>query len=224
MILPTVIFGAMFFGQMFPVTERVQMGVSVRPDAARDVLAAAVPALGAVHDDDRLGRAGVRYLAYPGADFGRNSRDPGAGLGVRRDGRVAPGVGADGPPLSSSGVLLCSAVVSGLGLIALSYADSSLTGLLDGTVLAAGVAYFWPTMIGTASERVPKGGAMALAVMGSVGAGAVGLIAIPLMGWVADQYVYQNLPVGAGGGLPETNRQGVCESGFCQPVQRTAPR
>ena len=109
---------------------------------------------------------------------------------------------ASGPMLrrfSSSGVLLCSAVVSGLGLIALSYADSLVTGLLDGTVLAAGVAYFWPTMIGTASERVPKGGAMALAVMGSVGAGAVGLIAIPLMGWVADQYVYQNLPVGAAG-------------------------
>jgi hypothetical protein len=96
---------------------------------------------------------------------------------------------------SPPGILLCSAVVSGLGLIALSSAYNFATALAAGTVFAAGVAYFWPTMIGITSERVPKGGAVALAVMGSVGMAAVGLIATPMMGWVADRYVHHHLPV-----------------------------
>ena len=193
-IVPTAVFGAMFFGQKFPATERVQMGVSfgqmlretfLRPLFLLLALCMMMTASVELASNTWLtpvlvsaGIPGILVLVwvYLLTAVLRQASGP----VVRR--------------ISSSGILLCSAIVSGLGLIWLSYAHSLLTALAAGTVFAAGVAYFWPTMIGTTSERVPKGGAVALAMMGSVGAGAVGLIAIPLMGWVADRYVYQHLP------------------------------
>jgi len=76
----------------------------------------------------------------------------------------------------------------------LSRASSLVTALAAGSVFALGVAYFWPTMIGTTSERVPKGGALALAMMGAVGMLSVGLITTPMMGWVADRHLHEQLP------------------------------
>ena len=43
-------------------------------------------------------------------------------------------------------------------------------------------------MIGVTSERVPKGGALALALMGGVGMIIVGLVTSPIMGDIADTY------------------------------------
>ena len=81
-----------------------------------------------------------------------------------------------------------------LGLVWLSYAHSLVTALAAGSLFALGVAYFWPTMIGTTSERVPKGGALALAMMGAVGMLSVGLITTPMMGRVADRHLHERLP------------------------------
>jgi hypothetical protein len=64
-----------------------------------------------------------------------------------------------------------------------------------GSVFALGVCYFWPTMLGVTSERVPKGGALALGLMGGIGMAIVGLVTSPLMGKVADEYLHEKLPV-----------------------------
>jgi len=80
-------------------------------------------------------------------------------------------------------------------LLWLSYAHSLVTALAAGSVFALGVAYFWPTMIGSTSERVPKGGALALAMMGAVGMLSVGLVTTPMMGRVADRHLHERLPV-----------------------------
>jgi len=41
--------------------------------------------------------------------------------------------------------------------------------VIGGTVFAMGVCFFWPTMLGTVSERFPKTGALGLAIMGGAG-------------------------------------------------------
>ena len=64
-----------------------------------------------------------------------------------------------------------------------------------GTVFAVGVSYFWPTMLGVTSERIPKGGALALALVGGVGTIIVGLVTSPVMGEVADHYLHDKLPL-----------------------------
>ncbi len=98
--------------------------------------------------------------------------------------------------LSPTGMLLGSAILSGIGLYALSYAQSYTTIFIADTIFAIGVCYFWPTMLGVASERVPKGGEFALALLGFAGNVAVGLLTIPLMGRVADYYGHDRFDPG----------------------------
>ncbi len=67
--------------------------------------------------------------------------------------------------------------------------------IMAGTVFAVGVSYFWPTMLGVTSERIPKGGALALALVGGVGTIIVGLVTSPIMGSISDDYLHEKLPV-----------------------------
>jgi hypothetical protein len=50
-------------------------------------------------------------------------------------------------------------------------------------------------MIGVTSERVPKGGALALGLMGGVAMLVVGLVTSPVMGDIADTYLHDKLPI-----------------------------
>ncbi len=96
---------------------------------------------------------------------------------------------------SPTGLLLASALVSGVGLLALSYANSAVMTVAAATVFALGVCYFWPTMLGVVSERVPRSGALGLGLMGTVGMATVGLVTSPQMGKIADRYAHAELPV-----------------------------
>ena len=96
---------------------------------------------------------------------------------------------------SPTGLLLASALVSGVGLLALSYASSAVMTMAAATVFALGVCYFWPTMLGVVSERVPRSGALGLGLMGTVGMATVGLVTSPQMGKVADRYAHSELPM-----------------------------
>ena len=96
--------------------------------------------------------------------------------------------------LSPTGILVLSALVSGIGLLWLSYASGVMT-FAAATVFAIGVCYFWPTMLGVVSERVPRSGALGLGLMGTVGMATVGLVAAPQMGKIADRYARDEIPV-----------------------------
>ena len=54
-----------------------------------------------------------------------------------------------------------------------------------------GVCFVWPTMLGFVSERVPRSGALGLALMGGAGMGIVGLVTSPWLGKVADETSHQ---------------------------------
>lgn len=71
--------------------------------------------------------------------------------------------------LSPTGVLWFSSLGAALGLVALSYANSPGMGLLAATLWGTGVCYMWPTMLATASERFPRGGALLMGLMGTAG-------------------------------------------------------
>lgn len=99
--------------------------------------------------------------------------------------------------LSPTGMLLSSAILAGMGLLWLSFANSWTEIFIADTVFAVGICYFWPTMLGVASERVPKGGELALALLGVAGNIAVGLLTIPMMGRIADSYGHEKFELGA---------------------------
>lgn len=92
--------------------------------------------------------------------------------------------------LSSIGLLWVSALLAALGLLALSVANSPATGLLAATLWGTGVCYMWPTMLATASERFPRGGALLMGLMGTAGMLSIQFV-LPKMGAIYDQYKIQ---------------------------------
>jgi MFS family permease len=107
--------------------------------------------------------------------------------------------------LSPVGVLWFSCLLAALGLFALSSADSPFSALLAATVWGTGVCYMWPTMLATASERFPRGGALLMGLMGTAGTLSIQFV-LPLMGAIFDRRkielagsdaAFQALPPGA---------------------------
>jgi hypothetical protein len=79
-----------------------------------------------------------------------------------------------------------SCLGAAIGLFALSLANSPVTALLAATVWGVGVCYMWPTMLATASERFPRGGALLMGLMGTAGTLSIQFV-LPLMGGVYDR-------------------------------------
>jgi MFS family permease len=87
--------------------------------------------------------------------------------------------------LSPVGVLWFSCLGAGLGLVALSMANSPVTALMAATIWGVGVCYMWPTMLAAASERFPRGGALLMGLMGTAGTLSIQFV-LPLMGAIFD--------------------------------------
>ncbi|MGF1449562.1 MAG: sugar MFS transporter [Opitutales bacterium] len=186
-LVPALIYGLLIWGQRFPQTERVQQGVSnaemfratfTRPLFWILLVCMAMTAsleLGPGRWMTPIlesgGLPGILILAY-GSIL----------MAVLRyfAGPVVKRV----PPLV---LLLISAIVSGLGLLAVSYSVSLVEAALAATVFYVGVCYFWPTMLGVTSERIPKGGSLALALMGASGMLVVGGVTVDLLGVAVDK-------------------------------------
>ena len=83
--------------------------------------------------------------------------------------------------LNPTGVLLGSSVIATAGLLLLSISQGPAMTLLSAAVFAVGVCYFWPTMIGVASEYIPKSGALGMSILGGAGFVATSMV-LPIMG------------------------------------------
>ena len=90
-------------------------------------------------------------------------------------------------------MLIGSSLLSAIGLYALSFAYNFPTAIAAATIYGLGIVYFWPTMLGVTAERFPRGGALALGLMGCVGNLAIGVVQ-PWMGGVNDQITIAAIP------------------------------
>lgn len=194
-LIPTVLYGIIFLGQQFPVTERVRAGYTTGEMWRATLLNPLfLLLLGCMAITGSLelgpnrwvpavlqagGIAGILVLVYINGLMAILRYR--AGDVVHR--------------LRPTGILLACAVLAGLGLLALSYAETTLMAFAAATVFAVGVCYFWPTMLGLVAERNVRGGSLALALMGGMGMAAPGLVASPAMGKIADRYAHERLPV-----------------------------
>ena len=186
-LVPAIIYGLMIVGQKFPATERVASGVSASEmfrEAIRPMflLLASCMVLTAVTElaPNQWMESVLRNIAHT----------PGILVLVYISGLMfimRNFAGTVARKISPIGLMLGCSALSGIGLFALSYAYNAFTAFAAATVFAAGVCYFWPTMLGITSERFPKGGALLLSVMGAIGNIAVDR-ALPLMGRIYDRY------------------------------------
>lgn len=96
--------------------------------------------------------------------------------------------------LTPTGMLFAASVLTGAGLLMFALLEpGTLAVMLAATVFAVGVAFFFPTMVGLLSERMPRTGSLGMVVM--IGFGFIaGGAAAPGMGAIADRYLPQELP------------------------------
>jgi hypothetical protein len=96
--------------------------------------------------------------------------------------------------LSAEGLLCISSAFACLGLYLLGVAHSPLTAMIAATAWGLGVCYLWPTMVATAAERYPKGGAWVIGLMGVAGSLSTYFV-LPALG-----SIYDKAKVSAAGG------------------------
>lgn len=196
-VIPAIVYGLMLVPSVFPETERVTSGVSntemlmqiARPMFllwAFCMLLTASTELGPQKWQNTVmtktaGVSGTLILVYTsGMMFVlRHFAGP---LAHR---------------FSPVGLLTGSAILSAIGLYFLSFADNAVTAFGFATIFGLGIAYFWPTMLGVTAERFPKGGALALSLMGTAGNLAIG-VTVPEMGEIVDQYSVAQVQQDAG--------------------------
>lgn len=194
LLVPTAVYAFMFLGQKYPRTERVEQGVSTGSMFAACfhplfllmvfcmLLTAAtefgpqswIPAV-----MDNAGVSGKLVLVFVTALMwgGRQS----AGVFVHR--------------VSAPGMLFLSAVLAALGLYVMSQSHSPVMLFVSAAIFALGVCFFWPTMLGTVSERFPRTGALGLAIMGGAGMLSASFV-VPYVGRFYDNGIASRLAPG----------------------------
>jgi MFS family permease len=195
MLIPTLIYGFLFFGKSFPVTERVASGVSTS-----EMFRACLNPLFLFMI--------VCMFITASTEFGVNNWVP----LFLQEGKVsslllltwvtlimALGRLLLGPIVHKSVApevaLLFSAIFSAIGIYWLSYA-TGYTAFAAAAVFGLGVSFFWPTMLGFVSEYLPKTGALGLALMGGAGMLCVAF-ALPVLGGIYDEKVAEATAAGA---------------------------
>lgn len=183
LFVPLFLYAALFFGQKFPVTERVQMGISNKKMFASVgkplflfmvfcMLLTAASELGTTQRIESLLKESVAVPLLVLAFIN----------GIMALGRLSAGQVVH--RLKPSGMLLYSAIFTFIGLWLLTITSGGMT-FVAAAVFAVGVTFFWPTMLGFVAEYLPETGALGLSIMGGAGMFSVSLV-LPIMGKLMD--------------------------------------
>ncbi len=183
LFIPLIIYGFMFLGQNFPVTERVQMGVSNnkmiaslgKPLFIFMVLCMFLTAASELGTTQRIESLLKESVAVPLLVLAFIN-------GIMALGRAFAGKVIH--KLQPAGMLLFSAIFTFIGLWLLTITSGAMT-FAAAAVFAVGVTFFWPTMLGFVAEYLPETGALGLSIMGGAGMLSVSVV-LPVMGNLMD--------------------------------------
>jgi len=185
LFVPAVIYGFMFFKLKFPATERVTRGVSTATmfSSCLNPLFLVMLACMFLTAATELGTNQWLGALLQGAGVS------GILVLVFINGLMAIGRSFAGPfvhRLNPNGMLILSAVLACVGLVLLSRA-TGYAAFGAALIFAAGICFFWPTMLGFVSEYLPNTGALGLSLMGGAGMFSTSLV-IPMMGRWYDNF------------------------------------
>ena len=183
LFIPLAAYGYFFTGQSFPLTERVEMGVST-PDALRGLvtplfllvgfcmlISAATELVTTQRIESMLAATGVNGLLLLAYINGIMI------LGRAYAGRIVK-------VMSIAGMLWFSAIASFIGLRMLAQSTGWFV-FVSAAVFAVGITLFWPTTLASIAESLPQTGAFGLAIMGGLGQLSVAIV-LPVMGRILD--------------------------------------
>lgn len=182
MLVPTVIYGAMIFGQAFPEMANSETSTKNNLLALISPLFILIMITMTITATTELGTQQwvERILGASGAH-------PMLILAMVT-GLMAVGRYFAGPvihALNPVGVLLASSVLAAIGIYLMSMASGGMV-YVAAIVFALGVMYFWPTMIGFVSEYLPKTGALGMSLVGGAGMFGVSMWNPVIGGWLDD--------------------------------------
>lgn len=180
MIIPTLIYGALIFGQEFPESENIETSTSTNIQnlltplflfMALCMTLTATTELGTQQWVERiLGKAGASPMLVLALVTGL----------------MAVGRYFAGPivhRLNPVGVLFISSIIATLGIFLMSSATGGMV-YVAAILFAIGVMYFWPTMIGFVGEYLPKTGPLGMSLIGGAGMFATGIWQPVIGGWL----------------------------------------
>jgi MFS family permease len=179
LFIPAIIYAIIFWRLKFPVTERVQKGISTKEmfSSCLNPLYIIMIICMFMTAATELGTGTWINALLAGANVS------GILILVFINGIMAVGRSFAGPVvhrLNPNGMLIFSAFFAGIGLLLLSMTNG-YAAFGAAAVFAIGICFFWPTMLGFVSEYLPKTGALGLSLMGGAGMFSVSLI-LPVMG------------------------------------------
>jgi fucose permease len=185
LFIPAAIYGFLFFKLQFPQTERVTKGVSTAK-----MFASCLNPLFLI----MLACMFLTAATELGTNQWLGALLQGAGVSgilvlVFINGLMAVGRSFAGPfvhRFNPNGMLILSSLLAAIGLFLLSR-SSGYAAFGAAFVFAAGICFFWPTMLGFVSEYLPNTGALGLSLMGGAGMFSTSLV-IPLMGKWYDNF------------------------------------
>lgn len=194
MIIPTLIYGVLFAGLKFPLTERVAAGIStgqmyrslLTPLFLFMILCMFGTAITELYTQQWIPVLLKNVTTEPILLLTLTT-------GVMVIGRAFAGPVVH--RLAPQGVLLMSAILAALGIYLLGHSSGNVL-YLAAIIFGLGVCYFWPTMLGFVSENLPKTGAIGINLMGGVGMFSVSIYTL-FMGGFYDRIVAGKLPSGA---------------------------
>ncbi len=191
MLIPTIIYGFLFFKLKFPVTERVAAGIStgeMYKSLGNPLFIFMIICM--------FGTAITELFTGQWIDvLLRNVTDNALLILTVTTLVMVIGRGFAEPivhRLSPTGVLLISAILSAAGLYLLGHSSGN-TLFIGAIVFGMGVCFFWPTMLGFVAEYLPKTGAVGLNLMGGAGMFAVSVYMM-FMGKFYDEKLIAKLP------------------------------
>jgi len=182
-VIPTVIYAYLFFGQKFPkpsVQEAKSLKGNLKGMASPVFIFIAVcMALTAISEFvpgqwvrlilDKSGADSMVILALM--------------TGVMAVGRYFGGNFVN--KFDQTGVLLGSAIIATLGMFLLS-TQTGIMAYVAAAVFGMGLCYFWPNMIGFVAEKIPKSGALGMSVIGAIGMFMTANMQPIFGGWIDD--------------------------------------
>ena len=95
--------------------------------------------------------------------------------------------------LSPPGMLFFAGIITGVSLLIYSSAQGAVMAFVAATLFGIGVAFFFPTIVGLVSERLPRTGSLGIVITIGVGLGVAGFVGTPGVGYIADIQISQNL-------------------------------
>ena len=194
-LVPVIMYGAMLLGQKFPKSEAASAGVTMG-EMLMSIVAPLFFVLLFLHA--LVGYVELGTDSWISKITGSIMADPQKGLMlfVYTSSLMFALRFVAGPivhRISPLGLLFVSSVLGVIGLTLLGSANSIVMCVIAATIYACGKTFLWPTMLAVGSEQFPKGGAIAIGLMGGMGMLSAGLLGTPAIGYKQDYYASKNL-------------------------------